>query len=233
MKKMMKIVAGMVLSVAPIVYGLNSYVDDFSGPTHGFQYVHDGTLDGMGHLILDDGDFLYRHVGTGDFAMEMVFNNIDMGGGLGGDNYRQWYYQITDQDGSYFLPRFQNGGDMVERSYFVLEYNNPVTGIVAPYVEYIGSLTSFVLRLEWSDALGSYKVSRSVNGGPMELVHTATGFGPSKTTRHEYLYDQDAGNPVGDVYPVMSLDFYSMIIPEPTTLAILGLGSLVVLPRKG
>ncbi len=187
-------------------FGVDVCVEDFDGPTHGFGVVHDGVFSD-GKLIMEDGDYIYRTVSSGDFELQADFADINMGGGLGAGVYRHFFFKILDPtSGRYIMPRIQNGGGDSEASWLVVEYMDNSGTPAGGYSGYIGELTSLSIKVSWVESTGTYTISAAVNGAAMADVYTNSNYGPSEHNRNLYIYDQDNGAQIGDIYPSVAFD---------------------------
>lgn len=232
-KKMLILVAMVALVSVPSFAALNLYAENFDGPTHDWTANPDGAFNGDGTFNLDTSDHLYRNAGSGgDWSMNLDAVNVDLSTALVGQ-YNFFKYEMHDilaSDGSdkWFTVFLQNSNfsDDIQRMHLVV--NTYAGNVYSGFVTVGGVLNDFDIQVDYNEALGEITVLRSINGGSMDAVVTAGGFGVSSAW-WEHIFVQNQGNPAGE--PSVDLDSYSFV-PEPATMALLGLGGLVLRKRR-
>jgi hypothetical protein len=101
------------------------------------------------------------------------------------------------------------------------------------------AFASLDLTLTWDDTARTFTMDWSANGGSESDIWTSSAMFDASTSEREERIHADGGlwdaeleaYVPGDWNPTFALDSYSLI-PEPATIALLGLGGLALLRRR-
>ena len=208
------------------------------------------------------GDGMYRTIGAGDFVMHVAWSTFDLdatadmswkayqltisddgvegeGQARSGDDrftivMSTWFNTDTtwgplgDRPGIY-VDAFNNSSELEEHYGYDIAYElgEPI------------DLTDLDVTLTWSDTARTFTLDWSANSGAISDIWTSSGMFDASTEYREERIHADGGwwnseteqYEPGEWAPTFALDSYSLV-PEPVTIALLGLGGLALLRRR-
>ena len=225
--------------VAVCAAGVNASVipstTNFDGPTldSPWQVGNSGaTFNGAGQLVVQPtigtNQSIWALIGQGDFSVTLDFKNLNLVVPPNG-TYESFYMSIENGDSSVGM----NVGSAWGYMNYSWSYNNGDGTGWHQNGEYdyatLGKPASYgTITIAWQEASKTFTISKGIDGAPVTLWQTFSGFVPSSTTRGVQIgaslwYAGDALS--------VGLD-NAVITPEPATMSLLGLGSLVWLKRR-
>jgi hypothetical protein len=219
------------------------------------------TFNGSGQYVLaamatDDGyvadiyqgDGMYRTIGAGDFVMELSVSKVDQQ--VSGGGWKVFFMKIIDgtidtgsggqsMSGTEFIQPNLDTWWNTNTEWGPLGENGSVyvdaEGTGSDFYSYfIGTITDFDMTLTWDEATGEFTLDWSANSDAYSDSWTSDADFSASTANRMELFYVDASPTDDPYYPhsmTVELDSYNLT-PEPATIALLGLGGLVLLRRR-
>ena len=213
---------------------VTTFIDDFGGPAGTLDpgWTDNGpsptTYNGAGvasyNSVIDDQWSISHDIGTGDWQATLSMNNFLTAG------FSQFYLHLNDPTGS----TGQQIGFKTWANVIYVENIDAVT-FAGPWVTdalAASAVTSFDMVVDYTQATGDLSMNYQFNGGAVQnLLATYAPAGDAlrnleiRTTMWGTTYN--AGG-----LSTTDLDYFSVVAPEPATIALLGLGGILLRRRR-
>jgi len=213
------------------------------------QYVLTSMTSAEGYTPdIYQGDGMYRTIGAGDFVMDLSLSSVNMSPGGGG--WRVFFMKVIDgtiDTGSggqsisgteYIQPNIDSWfcmntewGPIGENTTLWVDAEGAQWD---GYSYFIGAITDFDMTLTWDESAGEFTLDWSANSGAVSGSWTSDADFSASTANRMELFYVDASMADHSYYAnsmAIEMDSYSLT-PEPATIALLGLGGLVLLRRR-